>query len=53
MKDYVVKIDYKLKKRIEKFMSQGDNYIEFPSIKNFIDKAVLNLLKKVEKNENK
>ena len=48
-----VKIDAELKKRIETFIKKGDNKIEFPSIKNFVDKAVLKLLKELEKDEKK
>ena len=43
-----VKIDSDLKKRIDKFISKGENKYDFPSVKNFIDKAVLKLLKEVE-----
>ena len=48
-----IKIDLILKKRIENFIKKGENRIEFPSIKNFIDKAVLKFLKNLEENENK
>ena len=48
-----VKIDPELKKRIEAFIKKGDNRIDFPSVKNFIDKAVLKLLKELEKDEKK
>lgn len=44
----VIKIDKDLKKRIEKFLTKGDNRIKFPSVKNFIDQAVLKMLKEVE-----
>ena len=43
-----VKIDPELKKRIEKFISEGENRFDFPSVKNFVDKAVFKLLKEVE-----
>ena len=52
MADKPVKIDGELKKLIEKFISKGSNRFEYPSVKNFIDKAVLKLLKEV-KNEKK
>jgi hypothetical protein len=52
MKDVPVKIDAELKKEIEKFISKDLNRIDYPSVKNFIDKAVLKLLKEV-KNEKK
>lgn len=48
MSDNPVKIDSKLKNRIEKLMKKGDNKIKYPSVKNFIDKAVLKMLKEVE-----
>lgn len=51
MKDLPVKIDAELKKRIEEFISKGENRFEFPSVKNFVDKAVLKLLKEIEKKE--
>ena len=49
MADKPVKIDAELKKRVEKFISIGDNRFDYPSVKNFIDKAVLKSLKEVEK----
>lgn len=49
MKDLPVKIDAELKKRIEDFISKGENRFDFPSVKNFVDKAVLKLLKELEK----
>ena len=48
-----VKISPELKKRIEALISKGENRIEFPSLKNFVDKAVLRFLKELEKNEKK
>ena len=47
MADKPVKIDSELKKRIEDFISRGDNKFEYPSVKNFVDKAVLRLLKQI------
>ena len=44
-----VKIDAELKKRIEEYISRGENRFEYPSAKNFVDIAVLKLLKEVEK----
>jgi len=49
MGDAVVKLDKELKKRIEEFISQGDNRFDYPSVKNFLDKAVIKLLKEVKK----
>ena len=48
MSDKPVKMDGVLKERIEKFISEGDNRFDYPSVKNFIDKAVIKLLKGVE-----
>lgn len=50
-KDFPVKVDAELKKRIESFIMKGENRFEYPSIKNFVDKAVLKYLKEVEANE--
>jgi hypothetical protein len=49
-KDMPVKLDSELKRQIEEFISKGENRFDFPSVKNFIDKAVLKMLKEV-KNE--
>ncbi len=49
MRDVPVKLDAELKKRIEELIAQGENRFEFPSLKNFVDKAVLKLLKDLEK----
>tara|TARA_Y100000310_G_C20521034_1_gene733684 strand:+ start:594 stop:743 length:150 start_codon:yes stop_codon:yes gene_type:complete len=47
--DKPVKIDKELKERVERFISGDDNRFDYPSVKNFVDKAVLRLLKEVEK----
>ncbi len=47
MKDKPVKIDGELKGRIEKFISKNNNRFDYPSVKNFIDKAVIKLLNEV------
>lgn len=52
MKDASVKLDSELKKEVEEFISKGKNRIDYPSVKNFVDKAVLRLLEEV-KNEKK
>lgn len=49
MKDKPVKIDAELKNKIEELISKGENKFEYPSVKNFIDKAVLRLLKEAGK----
>lgn len=46
-KDIPVKLDAELKSRIESFIKKGENRFDYPSVKNFIDKAVLKLLKEV------
>ena len=51
LKDLPVKIDAELKKRIEELISKGEKRFDFPSVKNFIDKAVLKFLKELEKKE--
>jgi len=43
--DKPVKIDAELKENIEAFISKGENRFDYPSVKNFVDKAVLKLLK--------
>tara|TARA_Y100000310_G_scaffold152754_1_gene152196 strand:+ start:439 stop:603 length:165 start_codon:yes stop_codon:yes gene_type:complete len=50
--DVPVKLDKELKKRIEEILSQEDNRFEFPSVKNFVDKAVLDYLKKLKSRKN-
>ena len=47
IKDTPVKLDAELKQRIESFITQDENRFEYPSVKNFVDKAVLKLLKEV------
>ena len=46
--DFPVKLDSELKKRIESIISKDENRFEYPSIKNFVDKAVLKMLKEVK-----
>jgi hypothetical protein len=45
--DKPVKLDIELKNRIEKYISKQDNRFDYPSVKNFVDKAVIKLLKEV------
>lgn len=47
--DIPVKLDAELKKRIEMHISKGERRFEYPSVKNFVDKAVLRMLKEAEK----
>ena len=44
-----VKIDEELHKRINKFIKEGENRFDFPTIKSFVDKAILKMLKSLEK----
>lgn len=44
-----VKIDEELHKRIKKIIKQGENRFDFPTVKSFVDKAVLKMLKSFEK----
>ena len=44
----VVKIDSELKKKIDQYISKGDNRFEYQSVKNFVDKAVLKMLREIE-----
>jgi|SaaInlStandDraft_3_1057020.scaffolds.fasta_scaffold205664_1 hypothetical protein len=48
MANVPVKLDKELKEEIEQFISRGKNRIEFPSVKNFVDKAVYKLLFEVK-----
>ena len=50
-KDIPVKLDSELKTKIEEFISKGENRFNYPSVKNFIDKAVLKLLKEVSEHK--
>jgi hypothetical protein len=43
-----VKIDKELLQKIKKFIEQGENRFDFPSVKSFIDKSVLKMLKDLE-----
>ena len=44
-----VKIDKELHNKIKKIIKKGENRFEFPTVKSFVDKAVLNVLKALEK----
>jgi len=46
-KDVPVKLDSELKERIENFIIKNDNRFLYPSVKNFVDKAVLRYLKEI------
>jgi len=53
MPDVSVKLDKELKEEIEAYISKDKNRIDFPSLKNFVDKAVLKLLKEVQNEDKK
>lgn len=46
-----VKIDKELLERIKKLIDKGENRFDFPSVKSFVDKAVLKMLKALEKKD--
>ena len=47
-----VKIDNELHKRIKKLIEKGENRFDFPTVKSFVDKAVLKILKLQEGGKN-
>jgi len=46
-----VKIDDELLERVKKVIKRGEKRFDFPTVKAFVDKAVLKLLKKLEGKE--
>ena len=44
-----VKIDKELHKKVIKLIKKGENRFDFPTVKSFVDKAVLKMLKALEK----
>lgn len=42
----VIKIDSELLERVKNLIKKGDKKYDYPSIKSFVDKAVLMMLKK-------
>ncbi len=51
-KDSVVKIDFGLLKKVEDFISEGENRLKFVNKKQFIDLAVNDYLKKINGEKN-
>jgi hypothetical protein len=47
------KIDDDLLKQIKKLLQKGENKFDFPSVKSFVDKAVLKMLKDSEDKDKK
>lgn len=43
-----VKIDEELQEKVKKFIKKGENRFDFPTVKSFVDKAVLKMLKELE-----
>ena len=43
-----VKIDKELHKKIKKLIKKGENRFDYPTVKSFIDKAVLKMLEDLE-----
>jgi hypothetical protein len=43
-----VKIDEELLGKVKKFLQKGENKFDFPTVKSFVDKAVLKALKSLE-----
>lgn len=48
-----VKIDDELLERVKKLIKKGEKRFDFPSVKAFADKAILNMLKTLEKKNTK
>tara|TARA_Y100000034_G_scaffold119822_1_gene161991 strand:+ start:384 stop:536 length:153 start_codon:yes stop_codon:yes gene_type:complete len=46
-----VKIDKELHKRITELIKKGENRFDYPTMKSFVDKAILKMLKSLEKKE--
>ena len=42
-----VKIDKGLHERVKKFIKKGENRFDYPTVKSFVDKAVLRMLKEL------
>ncbi len=43
-----VKIDEELLKKVKETIRKGENRFDFPTVKSFVDKSVLKMLKKLE-----
>ena len=41
----VIRVDEELLKEIKEFIKKGENRFDFPSVKAFVDKAILKMLK--------
>ena len=44
-----VRVDKELLQRIKKLIKEGENRFDFPTVKSFVDKAILKMLKELEK----
>ena len=45
----VIKIDPELLKKVKKYIKEGDNRFDYPTVKAFVDKAVYGYLKEKRK----
>jgi len=43
-----VRVDEELLKRLKDFIKKGENRFDFPTVKSFVDKAILKMLKSLE-----
>ena len=41
----VIKVDNELLERVKKFIQKGENRFDYPTVKAFVDKAILQYLK--------
>lgn len=46
-----VKIDKELLEKVKKLLQKGENRFDFPTVKSFVDKAVLKALKSIEEKQ--
>ena len=49
LKQAATKIDKALKEEVERFISEGENRLRYPTLKQFVDVAVLEALRKKQK----
>jgi hypothetical protein len=46
-----IRVDEELLERIKKLIEKGENRFDFPSVKAFADRAILKMLKELEKDK--
>lgn len=49
MEQAAAKIDKALKNEVERFIAKGENRLRYPTLKHFVDNAVLEYLRKKQK----